>query len=179
MATPKRPKHDETKYKRGGKRCAVGNCSNGTGNEGNQYAVYCLDTMKDDNIKAKWRKFIASTRKNFDPKARRPYVCDGHFTEDSFNLAQKLRFNSKMRTRAPELRPDAVPSIKFATPPHFPKGGKDAQPMTRGEMEEAASRKDLSPISLTPVGNAAPSPDILTRKGATAHRAWTVSQLVN
>ena len=39
--------------------------------------------------------------------------------------------------------------------------------MSRSEMEAAASREDLSPISLTPVGNATPPPHILTRKGAT------------
>lgn len=176
METPKL----KSKYKGGGgKRCAVGNCSNGTGYKGNQYTLYCIDTMKDPTIQKKWRKFIGSTRRNYDPKAKGSYVCDGHFTEDSFDLGQKIRFNSGSRSRAPGLRSDAVPSIKFATPPHFPKTDKGVQQMSRNEMEEAAKRKQLSPISLTPIGNAAPSPDILTRPGATAHRAWTVSQLPN
>ena len=73
---------------------------------------------------------MRNTRMDFTPNARLCYVCDGHFTEDSFNQAKKLRFNAKLLTQA-ELRPDSVPSIKFATPTHFPKEDKDVPPMSR------------------------------------------------
>ena len=129
--------------RRGGKRCSVGYCSHFTSDEGNQYTVYSIHkSRRSVETASKWRSFISSSRGpgHFDKKNTiTRYVCDGHFTEDSFVSNQVIKYNLGQRSMAPELTLDAVPSIVNAVAPHLIK------PQTRDESGQNGRRRSPHP----------------------------------
>lgn len=87
-----------------GERCVLGGCSNTRKDNVHLFRW----PKKNPGISRQWTRFVNCTRANFQ-LTQRSVLCSDHFSDDCYANLMKMRHGF---TRIPELKEDAVPSIK-------------------------------------------------------------------
>ena len=97
-----------------GKFCCAGNCTNTYLDGVSLHSFPPADKRPD--IRRKWIKFIRDEQVNFSSPSKWQFICEKHFTPDSYPMKYRYLKGMGKTIMRKDLNPDAVPTIHLKLP---------------------------------------------------------------